>query len=223
MRLVFIGPPGAGKGTQAAAVREKFIVAHISTGDILRSHVARGTPLGLQAKTYMDAGKLVPDQVMIDLIRSRLGEGDCAQGFILDGFPRTVAQAEALDQALGAQGQDIDKVLLFRVEDDVVIERLCSRRICKQCGAIYHVSFHPTKQEGVCDACGGPVIQRDDDREDVIRHRLRVYHEQATPLVAYYRAKGVLAEVDGGIRDAVLQTLMSLKTPETEGAPENLQ
>lgn len=223
MRLVFIGPPGAGKGTQAAAVREKFVMAHISTGDILRSHVARGTPLGIQAKTYMDAGKLVPDQVMIDLIQSRLGEEDCTQGFILDGFPRTVAQAEALDQALGAQGQDIDKVILFRVEDHVVIDRLCSRRICKQCGAIYHVTFHPTKQDGICDACGGSVIQRDDDREEVIRHRLQVYHEQATPLVAYYRAKGVLAEVDGGIRDAVLSVLASLKTSETDGLRENLR
>ncbi|HQK24273.1 MAG TPA: adenylate kinase [Synergistaceae bacterium] len=223
MRLVFIGPPGAGKGTQAATVREKFAVAHISTGDILRSHVARGTPLGLQAKSYMDAGKLVPDGVMIDLIKNRLGDEDCRQGFILDGFPRTVAQAEALDQALGAQGQDIDKVILFQVTDEVVVERLCSRRVCKQCGAIYHVTFHPTKQEGICDACGGAVIQRDDDREEVIRHRLQVYHDQAMPLVAYYRAKGILAEVDGGVRDAVLRVLASQDLQGTRGSSERSQ
>lgn len=207
MRLVFIGPPGAGKGTQAAAVREQCAVAHISTGDILRANVAQSTELGLLAKSYMDAGKLVPDDVMIDLIRKRLEEEDCSHGFILDGFPRTVLQAEALDRALGEHHQDIDKVIFFNVEDAVVVERLCGRRTCKQCGAIYHVSFHPTRQEGICDACGGSVIQRDDDQETVIRNRLRVYHDQATPLIKYYQEKRLLAEVNGSIVNAVLSVI----------------
>lgn len=208
MRVIFLGPPGAGKGTQAAKIREKYEVAHISTGDILRANVKEGTELGLRAKEFMNAGKLVPDEVIIGMMAQRLQESDCAKGFILDGFPRTVPQAEALDELLAKLGLVLDATILFNVDDEVVVERLSGRRMCRKCGAIYHATFHPTRTEGVCDACGGEIYQRDDDREEVIRNRLAVYHDQTSPLIDYYRGKGLLKDVDaGGSSDAVLHVL----------------
>lgn len=208
MRVIFLGPPGAGKGTQAAKIREKYEVAHISTGDILRANVKEGTELGRKAKEFMNAGKLVPDEVIIGMMRDRLQEPDCANGFILDGFPRTVPQAEALDQLLADLNLELDASVLFNVDDEVVVERLSGRRMCRKCGTIYHATFHPTKVEGVCDTCGGEIYQRDDDREEVIRNRLSVYHDQTAPLIDYYREKGLLKDVDAsGSSDAVLQVL----------------
>ncbi len=208
MRVIFLGPPGAGKGTQAAKIREKYEVAHISTGDILRANVKEGTELGRKASEYMNAGKLVPDEVIIGMMKERLQERDCTKGFILDGFPRTVPQAEALDRLLADLGLDLDATILFNVDDEIVVERLSGRRMCRKCGAIYHVTFHPTRVEGVCDVCGGEIYQRDDDREEVIRNRLAVYHDQTAPLIDYYRGKKLLRDVDaGGSSDAVLHVL----------------
>ena len=186
MRLILLGPPGAGKGTQAASVIERFTIPHLSTGDMLRDHVKRGTVLGVEAKSFMDSGKLVPDGLIIAMMEDRLRQEDCGRGFLLDGFPRTLPQAEALDALLSRLGVSLDAVVLLDVTDGVVVERLCGRRVCKDCGAIYHVSFHPSRVSGICDLCGGELVQRDDDREDVIRKRLGVYHEQTSPLVAYY-------------------------------------
>lgn len=210
MRVIFIGPPGAGKGTQAAKVVERWGVAHISTGDILRANVKKGTPLGLKAKEYMNAGQLVPDEVIIAMMKDRLREADCVDGFILDGFPRTVPQAEALDALMKELQLDLDSALLFQVDDDTVVERLSGRRVCRKCGAIYHATFHPTAVEGVCDVCGGEIYQREDDRESVIRQRLAVYHEQTAPLIDYYRGQSRLLEVDAaGSSDSVLAVLES--------------
>ncbi len=208
MRVIFLGPPGAGKGTQAAKVLEHHQVAHISTGDILRENVKKGTPLGLKAKTCMEAGQLVTEDLIVAMMGARLREKDCEGGFILDGFPRTVPQAEALDRLLADLGLTLDAVVLLQVDDETVVERLSGRRLCRGCGAIYNVAFHPTAVEGVCDACGGEIYQRSDDRESVIRNRLAVYHEQTAPLVDYYRSQDRLLEVDaGGSGDAVLVAL----------------
>lgn len=209
MRLVFLGPPGSGKGTQAAKLLEKVKVAHISTGDILRGNVANGTELGLQAKGYMDSGKLVPDSLIVEMMKNRLGESDCEKGFILDGFPRTVSQAEALEKMLGELGMDLDAVVLFKVSDAVVIERLSGRRGCRRCGAIYHVRFSPSSAGDRCEACGGELFQRDDDREEVIRKRLDVYHSQTAPLVGFYRERNMLVEVEAEkSSDEVLKTIL---------------
>ena len=209
MRLIFLGPPGSGKGTQAAKLLEKVKVAHISTGDILRENVSKGTDLGLQAKGYMDSGKLVPDQLIVEMMKNRLRSDDCAKGFILDGFPRTVSQAEALEKMLGELGVDLDAVVLFKVSDEVVIERLSGRRGCRQCGAIYHVLFNPSSRGEICQACGGELFQRDDDREEVIRKRLDVYHSQTAPLVGFYRSRNLLVEVDAEkSSDEVLKTIL---------------
>jgi len=209
MRLIFLGPPGSGKGTQAAKLLEKVQVAHISTGDILRENVSKGTDLGLQAKGYMDSGKLVPDQLIVEMMKNRLGSNDCARGFILDGFPRTVSQAEALEKMLGELGVNLDAVVLFKVSDEVVIERLSGRRGCRQCGAIYHVLFSPSSRGDICQACGGELFQRDDDREEVIRKRLDVYHSQTAPLVGFYRCRNLLVEVDAEkSSDEVLKTIL---------------
>ncbi len=208
MRVIFIGPPGAGKGTQAAKVVERHGVAHISTGDILRENVKRKTPLGLKAKEFMNAGRLVPDELIVAMMKDRLRESDCAGGFILDGFPRTVPQAQALDALMVELGLELDAAVLFQVDDETVVERLSGRRLCRKCGAIYHAVFHPTAAEGVCDACGGEIYQRDDDKETVIRNRLTVYHSQTAPLIDYYRSRGRLLEVDAaGSSDAVLVAL----------------
>jgi adenylate kinase len=184
-------------------------VAHISTGDILRENVSKGTDLGVQAKGYMDSGKLVPDQLIVEMMKNRLGSDDCAKGFILDGFPRTVSQAEALEKMLGELGVDLDAVVLFKVSDEVVIERLSGRRGCRQCGAIYHVLFNPSSRGEICQACGGELFQRDDDREEVIRKRLDVYHSQTAPLVSFYRCRNLLVEVDAEkSSDEVLKTIL---------------
>ncbi len=197
MRLILLGPPGAGKGTQAKRLIERYGIPQISTGDILRAAVRDGTDLGKKAKQYMDAGKLVPDEVVIGIIEERLQEADCAKGFILDGFPRTVAQADALNRVLANLGQAIDHVVSIEVPDEELVERLTGRRTCRGCGAMYHVKFSPPKAQGVCDKCGGELYQRDDDREETIRARLKVYHEQTAPLVEYYEKAGLLRRIPG--------------------------
>lgn len=208
MRIILLGAPGAGKGTQAESIKSKFPIAHISTGDILRANVKAGTELGKNAKKFMDSGKLVPDEVIVGMMESRLREPDCKEGFMLDGFPRTTPQAEALDVLLKKLGISLDAVVELDVSDDVVVKRLTSRRVCKSCGEIYNTVFKPAKVEGVCDKCGGPVIQRDDDKESVIRNRLSVFHQQTAPLIEYYRHQGILATVDAtGGKDVVLKLL----------------
>lgn len=198
MRLIFLGSPGAGKGTQAAVLKERHGVAHISTGDILRDNVKGGTPLGKTAKEYMDSGRLVPDDVIIGMMEERLVQPDCRKGFILDGFPRTVPQAEALDALLGRLGMALDGVVLFDVTADVVVKRLTGRRVCDKCGAIFHVLFRKPRVQGICDLCGGNIVQRDDDREEVVLKRLDVYDEQTAPLIGYYERKKNLVRVDAG-------------------------
>ena len=197
MRIILVGPPGAGKGTQAEKIVAKYDVAHISTGDILRANVKAGTELGKKAKSYMDAGGLVPDDVIVGMMRGRLAEDDCKNGFILDGFPRTVPQAEALTALLAEMGLKLDGVILLDVDDDTVVERLCGRRMCKKCGRIFHVTFKPSSKGDLCDECGGELYQRDDDKESVIRQRLAVYHSQTAPLVDYYGKAGLLLRVPG--------------------------
>jgi adenylate kinase len=194
MNLVLLGAPGVGKGTQAERLIETFGLAHISTGDILRKAVADGTPLGLEAKRYMDAGELVPDEVVIGLVKERLSQPDTDNGFILDGFPRTVVQAEALDGALASLGKRIEGAVAIVVDPEVIVARLTSRRTCRECGKITSVR---TLANGACPACGGEVYQRDDDNEATVRNRLDVYERSTAPLVDYYRAAGVLAEIDG--------------------------
>lgn len=196
MRVIFMGPPGAGKGTQAEVISHEQGIAHISTGDILRKNVAEKTELGKAAKAYMDAGKLVPDDVIVGMMESRIAEKDCAKGFILDGFPRTVPQAEALDGVLERMGIALDGVILFKAPDDVVIKRLSGRRVCRSCGAIYNIRSKPPGKDDRCGKCGGELYERDDDREEVIRSRLEVYKEQTAPLIGHYREKGLLIEVD---------------------------
>ena len=210
MRIILIGAPGAGKGTQAATIKAKYPVAHISTGDILRANVKAETELGKLAKTYMDAGKLVPDEVIIDMMEQRLKADDCIAGFMLDGFPRTLPQAKALEALLQKLGMKLDAAVELEIEDEVVVTRLTSRRVCKACGEIYNTALKPAQVDGVCDKCGGEVIQRDDDKEAVIRNRLAVFHEQTAPIVDYYGAKGVLLKIDAaGAKDSVLQLLES--------------
>jgi adenylate kinase len=211
MRFILLGPPGAGKGTQAAVIKEKFSIAHISTGDILRANVKNGTDLGKKARTYMDSGKLVPDDLIIAMVKDRLQEKDCTLGFLLDGFPRTVSQAEALDELVDALDVKLDAVILLDVPDNVVIERLSGRRMCRNCGSIFHVSFNPSSRGDICDKCGGEIYQRDDDREEVIRNRLKVYHEQTAPLIEYYENEGILRTVDASeSSDNVLAMIESL-------------
>ncbi len=197
MNIIMLGPPGAGKGTQAKMLVEEFGIPQISTGDMLRAAVAEGTELGKKAKEYMDRGQLVPDEVVIGIVRERLSKPDCHKGFILDGFPRTVPQAEALDKILQEMGKRIDCVINIVVPDEEILKRLTGRRTCRKCGAMYHVEFNPPKKEGVCDKCGGELYQRDDDKEETIRKRLEVYKAQTEPLVDYYKKKGVLVNIDG--------------------------
>jgi adenylate kinase len=212
MRIILIGPPGAGKGTQAAAIKEKYTVAHISTGDMLRENVRAGTPLGREAKKFMDAGSLVTDELIIDMMRERLNRPDTRDGFLLDGFPRTVAQAEALDELIREMSLKLDAVVLLDVPDEVVVKRLSSRRVCSSCGAIYNTEFRPSQKPGICDVCSGDVTQRDDDREDVIRKRLAVYHGQTAPLIEYYEKTGRLRRIGAeDSRNALMEYLESLK------------
>jgi len=197
MKLILLGPPGAGKGTQAKMLTDLYGIPQISTGDILRAAVKEGTPMGLKAKSCMDAGELVSDEIVVGIVRERLQKDDCKSGFILDGFPRTVPQADALAENLAQLDKALDAVVSLDVDIEALVERLTGRRTCKSCGRGFHVRFDPPKQEGVCDACGGELIQRDDDQETTIRKRLDVYREQTEPLVAYYRTAGLLRAVDG--------------------------
>jgi adenylate kinase len=197
MKLILLGPPGAGKGTQAKMLTDKFTIPQISTGDILRAAVKDGTPMGVKAKQFMDTGGLVPDEVVVGIVRDRLQQADCNNGFILDGFPRTVAQADALQASLQQMGKELDRVISLKVDAEALVERLTGRRTCKECGRGYHVTFDPPCVAGVCDACGGTLFQREDDREETIRKRLQVYADQTAPLITYYRQAGVLMELDG--------------------------
>ncbi len=197
LNLILLGPPGAGKGTQAAQLTNEFGIPHISTGDILRAALANETPLGKEAKRYMDAGELVPDDVIIGVVLERIAEDDARDGFLLDGFPRTVAQADALGRELAQLDRRLTAALLIDVPDDVVVKRISGRRTNPRTGRIYHVDFDPPKQEGICDEDGNELIQRDDDKEETVRTRLAVYHEQTAPLIDYYDERGLLCHFDG--------------------------
>ncbi len=197
MRLVFLGAPGVGKGTQANLVASRLGQPKISTGDILRTAVAQQTPLGIQAKSYMDRGQLLPDAVVVGLVKEKLAEPGTAKGFLLDGFPRTVPQAEQLAEMLKAKGQGLDRVINFKVPREEVIRRLTGRRSCSQCEAVFHVDSAPPKRGGVCDRCGGALVTRSDDEPETVRKRLSVYEQQTAPLIEYYRQQGLLSEVDG--------------------------
>ena len=198
LNLILLGPPGAGTGTQAERLREDFALPHISTGDILRAEVAAGSELGVEAKRYMDAGDLVPDEVIVGMITARVGEQDAREGFLLDGFPRNAEQADALAKALERLGRGLTAALLIAVPDEELVRRLAGRRVCvKNPSHIYHVEFDPPKHEGVCDQDGSRLIQRDDDKEETIRHRLQVYHSQTEPLIAHYDEAGMLRRFDG--------------------------
>ncbi len=191
MKLILLGAPGAGKGTQAEILSARLSIPTISTGNILRAAIKEGTPTGLEAKSYMDAGRLVPDSVIIGIVAERLGQPDCAKGFILDGVPRTIGQAEALDAA----GVAFDKVLSIEISDGEIEERMSGRRVCQGCGAPYHVKAKPPKQEGVCDSCGGQLVQREDDKAETVRKRLEIYHADTEPLKGFYEGKGILVPV----------------------------
>jgi len=211
---VLVGPPGAGKGTQAEYIAAHLSVPKISTGDIFRSNVAQGTPLGVEAKRYMDAGQLVPDEVTINMVRERLAEADATDGFLLDGFPRTLPQSAALDKLLADLGTQLDLVLELVVDDDEVIRRLSGRRQCRGCGKIWHVEFDATSREGVCDRCGGELYQRDDDKPEVIAERLKVYARDTAPLVDYYGAQGKLVGIDatGPVEDVTVRAIDALRS-----------
>lgn len=197
MRLVILGAPGAGKGTQAVNLSEKLQVPHISTGDIFRSNIKGGTPLGKLAKEYIDKGALVPDEVTIGIVKDRLQQEDCKNGFILDGFPRTIPQAESLDTVLAEMGTALEYVLDIVVKDEVIIKRLSGRRVCPECNMSYHVDFSEPARKGICGSCGAKLVQREDDREETIINRLKTYHTQTEPLIGYYKGKGNLLEVMG--------------------------
>ena len=213
MRLVLVGPPGAGKGTQAQFIASHFVIPKISTGDIFRANVSEGTELGVEAKKYMDAGDLVPDEVTIGMVKDRLAQEDAGDGFLLDGFPRTVRQAEVLDEMLAGMNGGLDVVLELVVDDDEVVRRLSGRRTCRRCGHVWHLDFDPPAKAGVCDRCGGELFQRDDDSEDTIRHRLEVYADQTSPLIGYYGDRGLLRGVDatGPVEDVTERAINALR------------
>ncbi len=217
LNLILLGPPGAGKGTQADRLRDDFGLPHISTGDMLRAQVADKTDLGLEAKKYMDAGDLVPDEVIVGMITERVADADARDGFLLDGFPRNESQADTLAEALKGLGRQLSAALLIAVSDDDLVKRLAGRRVCvKNPGHIYHVDFDPPKHEGICDQDGSRLIQRDDDREETIRHRLEVYHEQTEPLIAFYDRAGLLRRFDGTrspdeVHDHIRATIATLR------------
>lgn len=200
MKIIMLGAPGAGKGTQAKRIAAKYGIPHISTGDIFRANIKNGTELGKKAKTYMDEGKLVPDELVVDLVIDRFKEDDCANGYVLDGFPRTIPQAEALDKALEAIGENIDYAIDVAVPDENIIVRMGGRRACVDCGATYHMEHRAPKVDGVCDHCGGKLIIRDDDQPETVEKRLAVYHEQTQPLIDYYTDKNILKTVDGTLK-----------------------
>ncbi len=211
MNLLFMGPPGAGKGTQAEVIVNEFGIPHISTGDAFRLAIKQGTPVGMKAKEYMDQGLLVPDDVTVGIVRERLQQPDCEKGFLLDGFPRTLSQAESLEELLQGLGRKLDHVINLKVDRNKLLARLTGRRICKSCGATYHVIFNPPGQEGVCDKCGGELYQRSDDNEESVGTRLDEYINKTTPLLKFYEDKGLLRQVDGEQEiDAVSEEIVSL-------------
>ena len=199
MKIIMLGAPGAGKGTQAKKIAEKYGIPHISTGDIFRANIKNGTELGKKAKTYMDEGLLVPDELVVDLVVDRVQQEDCKNGYVLDGFPRTIPQAEALDKALAELGEKMDYAINVEVHDENIVNRMSGRRACVGCGATYHIVHAPTKVENICDTCGGELILRDDDKPETVLKRLGVYHEQTQPLIQYYTDKDILVEVDGTV------------------------
>ena len=212
MKLIMLGAPGAGKGTQAKKIAEKYSIPHISTGDIFRANIKNGTELGKKAKTFMDQGLLVPDELVVDLVKDRLQQDDCKNGFLLDGFPRTIFQAEKLDEFLSESNLKMDIVINLKVEKEALIKRLTGRRVCKDCGASYHIVNIPPKKEGVCDICGGELIQRKDDNIETVENRINVYEEQTAPLIGYYKEAGSLVDFDGEasldeVFDAIVQAI----------------
>lgn len=197
MNLVLLGPPGAGKGTQAELIIEKYNIPHISTGDMFRTAIKEGTPMGIEAKRYMDSGQLVPDEVVVGLVKERLSKSDCQKGFLLDGFPRTISQADSLTAFLSNIGRKLTAVINIEVDSQILLKRLTGRRVCRNCAAVYHIENKPSKVAGVCDHCGGEVYQRDDDTQETVRKRLEVYQAQTEPLINYYQAKDLLFSFDG--------------------------
>ncbi|MCI8866440.1 MAG: adenylate kinase [Lachnospiraceae bacterium] len=197
MKIIMLGAPGAGKGTQAKKIAEKYGIPHVSTGDIFRANIKGGTELGKKAKSYMDQGQLVPDDVTIGMLLDRISQADCENGYVLDGFPRTIPQAKSLTDALNARGEKMDYAVDVDVPDEAIVTRMGGRRACVKCGATYHVAFNPPKAEGVCDACGDTLVLRDDDKPETVQKRLTVYHDQTQPLIDYYRNEGILVTVDG--------------------------
>jgi len=199
MKIIMLGAPGAGKGTQAKMIAEKFGIPHISTGDIFRANIKNGTELGAEAKKYMDQGLLVPDELTVKILLDRVAQEDCAGGYVLDGFPRTIPQAQVLDEALDKIGEKIDFAINVDVPDDHIVRRMSGRRACLKCGATFHIEHIPPKQEGICDSCGSKLVLRDDDKEETVQNRLKVYHDQTQPLIEYYEKKGILKTVDGTV------------------------
>lgn len=197
MKIIMLGAPGAGKGTQAKRIAEKYGVPHISTGDIFRANIKQGTELGTKAKTFMDQGLLVPDELVVELVADRIVKEDCKNGFVLDGFPRTIPQAEALDEALKKLGQTMDYAIDVDVPDENIVSRMSGRRACLECGATYHIVTIPTRVEGICDVCGKEIVLRDDDKPETVQKRLEVYHAQTQPLIDYYKKQNILKTVDG--------------------------
>ncbi|MFF0032123.1 adenylate kinase [Streptomyces avermitilis] len=214
MRIVLVGPPGAGKGTQAAFLAKNLGIPHISTGDLFRANISQQTELGKLAKSYMDEGNLVPDEVTIAMAKDRMEQPDAVNGFLLDGFPRNVKQAEALDEMLKSEGMKLDAVLDLEVPEDEVVKRIAGRRICRNDSAhVFHVSYKPPKREGVCDVCGGELYQRDDDTEETVRRRLEVYHTQTEPIIDYYRAQGLVVTISalGPVEEVTQRAMDALK------------
>ena len=197
MKIIMLGAPGAGKGTQAKKIAEKYQIPHISTGDIFRANIKGGTELGMKAKTFMDQGMLVPDEITIGMLMDRIGQEDCINGYVLDGFPRTIPQAESLTKALAERGEKVDYAINVDVPDENIINRMSGRRACLGCGATYHITFNPPVKEGICDTCGQELVLRDDDKPETVLNRLKVYHDQTQPLIDFYTKKNVLKTVDG--------------------------
>lgn len=219
MRIVLVGPPGAGKGTQAAYLAQNLSIPHIATGDLFRANISQGTDLGKQARAYMDAGQLVPDEVTIGMAKDRMAQSDAVGGFLLDGFPRNVGQAEALDVMLKDEGVKLDAVLDLEVPEDEVVKRIAGRRVCRNNSAhVFHLTYNPPKTEGVCDVCGGELYQRDDDSEETVRTRLEVYHTQTEPIIDYYRAQGLVVTISalGKVADVTARAMEAL-TASDEG------
>ena len=197
MKIIMLGAPGAGKGTQAKMIAEKYGIPHVSTGDIFRANIKNQTELGMEAKKYMDQGLLVPDELTVKILLDRVAKDDCKNGYVLDGFPRTIPQAEVLDKAVAELNESIDFAINVDVKDESIIKRMSGRRACLKCGATYHIEHIPPKQEGICDSCGSELVLRDDDKPETVKKRLSVYHEQTQPLIDYYNKKGILREVNG--------------------------